>query len=87
MRIRLTGGEASDYLNFVLKDETTRTWYDLHGSNFHVPLRKDLQQLAKSDSEASSDEDVSVAPLLPLDRIPQLPQVRRGWGAGAAVSQ
>ncbi|GAB4820070.1 hypothetical protein N2152v2_007116 [Parachlorella kessleri] len=76
VRIHLAGGEASDYLNFVLKDETTRNWYDLNGSNFHIPLRPELQQQRQpgSDDQGESDSENTVAPLLPLDRIPQLPQ-------------
>lgn len=34
--MRLTGDEASDYLNFVVKDESTGEWYDLNGTNFQV---------------------------------------------------
>ncbi len=36
MELRLGGDEASDYLNFVVKDEGTGTWYDLNGTNFQV---------------------------------------------------
>ena len=36
MELRLTGDEASDYLNFVVKDEDAGTWYDLNGTNFQV---------------------------------------------------
>ena len=32
VRIRLAGGEASDYLNFVLKDETARIWWGRGGA-------------------------------------------------------
>jgi hypothetical protein len=35
----LAGDEASDRFNFVLKDESTNTWYDHYNSNFVVPLR------------------------------------------------
>lgn len=38
MELRLGGDEASDYLNFVVKDEDTGTWYDLNGTNFQVCL-------------------------------------------------
>lgn len=37
--INLTPDEASDVLNFVLKDEATNTWWDHYGSNFAVSLR------------------------------------------------
>lgn len=36
VEVRLTGDETSDYLNFVVKDETTGEWYDLNGTNFQV---------------------------------------------------
>eukprot|EP00967_Tisochrysis_lutea_P058591 scaffold74548_cov16-Tisochrysis_lutea.AAC.2 len=36
--IMLSAEEASDVLNFVLKDEATNTWYDNSGSNFRLPL-------------------------------------------------
>lgn len=48
--------------------------YDLHGSNFHIPLREELRAASSGEALSSSDAD-DVAPLLPLDRIPQLPQV------------
>lgn len=37
--IRLPGDEASDVLNFVLKDDATNTWYDNNNKNFAVSLR------------------------------------------------
>ena len=37
--INLPPDEASDVLNFVLKDDATNTWYDNNSSNFRVPLR------------------------------------------------
>ncbi|KAF5843594.1 hypothetical protein DUNSADRAFT_12856 [Dunaliella salina] len=36
--IMLSAEEASDVLNFVLKDDATNTWYDNSGSNFRLPL-------------------------------------------------
>ena len=36
MEIKLVGDEVSDYLNFVVKDESTGNWYDLDGTNFQV---------------------------------------------------
>ena len=34
----LSGEEASDYINFVVKDTSSGTWYDQGGSNYHIPL-------------------------------------------------
>lgn len=38
VQLTLTGKEASDYLNFVVKDTSSGTWYDQGGTNFHIPL-------------------------------------------------
>lgn len=38
VEVRLTGDEASDYLNFVVKDTSTGEWYDLNGTNFQVRI-------------------------------------------------
>lgn len=48
MTIRLPGDEASDVLNFVLKDDATNTWYDNMGSNFAVSLRAPVNPPAGS---------------------------------------
>ena len=34
----LSGDEASDFINFVVKDTSSGTWYDQAGTNYHVPL-------------------------------------------------
>ena len=34
----LSGDEASDYINFVVKDSSSGTWYDQEGTNYHIPL-------------------------------------------------
>lgn len=34
----LSGDEASDYINFVVKDTSSGTWYDQGGTNYHIPL-------------------------------------------------
>ncbi len=39
--IELPPEEASDLMNFVLKEDTTNTWYDNNNANFRVPLRRD----------------------------------------------
>ncbi|GFR47292.1 hypothetical protein Agub_g8979 [Astrephomene gubernaculifera] len=51
--LHLDGEEASDYLNFVLKDDATNTWYDNNGSNFKVPLRADPSASASAAAAAS----------------------------------
>ena len=38
VQLVLIGKEASDYLNFVVKDTSSGTWYDQGGTNFHIPL-------------------------------------------------
>ena len=34
----LSGDEASDYINFVVKDTSSGTWFDQGGTNYHIPL-------------------------------------------------
>uniref|UniRef100_A0A383VC26 Uncharacterized protein n=1 Tax=Tetradesmus obliquus TaxID=3088 RepID=A0A383VC26_TETOB len=48
LRIRLDGDEASDIINFVLKDDATNTWYDHLGSNFAVPLRSGKEEAGQA---------------------------------------
>lgn len=38
VELLLSGGEASDYINFVVKDSSSGTWYDREGTNYHIPL-------------------------------------------------
>lgn len=64
--IQLKGPEASDYLNFVIKDESTGTWYDQFGSNFKVALR-----LALTSQAFDEDDDVPAA--VPDSELPELP--------------
>lgn len=73
VRLTLAGDERSDYLDFVLKDETTDTWYDFNGSNYQVPLRRELASAA-DDYVSSESEDDEEQVLLPLSAIPALPQ-------------
>jgi hypothetical protein len=47
--IALDGAEASDYINFVLKDAATNTWYDSNGSNFQMALTSALRSFASLD--------------------------------------
>ncbi|KAL4448876.1 hypothetical protein ABPG77_007593 [Micractinium sp. CCAP 211/92] len=87
VEVRLTGDEASDYLNFVVKDTSTGEWYDLNGTNFQVALRGDsedpmavpvAQPVAgangKNGNGKANGATLDLPPLLPLDRVPQLPQ-------------
>jgi len=64
LRLELNGDEASDVLNFVLKDDATNTWYDNNGTNFTVALRKPQ---GSTDSALSSTEDVMDGSVLPKD--------------------
>jgi hypothetical protein len=48
--LELAGGDASDFLNFVVKDAATGTWFDYNGSNFHVPLRAALMTASMTES-------------------------------------
>lgn len=67
VELRLRGEECSDFLNFVVKDSSTGTWYDFYKDNFHVPLRLALSTLAL---ESIDDEEVnSVAEA----QLPELP--------------
>ena len=70
--ITLKGDECSDYLNFVVKDASTETWYDFYGGNFHVPLRLALTSMALD--EASMDEEI----FIPDDQLPELPNELTG---------
>jgi len=36
--LMLSGDEASDYINFVVKDTSSGTWYNQGGTNYHIPL-------------------------------------------------
>jgi alpha-glucan,water dikinase len=78
LRIRLAGAEASDFLNFVLKDAAADAWYDLNGANYQVPLRAALVGTPSASdvlrSVDSDDEDAAAAVLLPLDQVPPVPQ-------------
>lgn len=80
--IRLAGDEASDFLNFVVKDEESGAWYDFNGTNFQVPLRAPPMVSApmptampngSTNGKAAAAADLP--PLLALDQIPQVSQV------------
>jgi len=74
VEIRLSGDERSDYLNFVVKDTSTNTWYDFYGDNFHVPLQLALSSAAFDESLlASVDGDAGAGVTVPDDMLPELP--------------
>ena len=93
VELRLAGDEASDFLNFVVKDEDTATWFDLNGTNFQISLRgpeagpalgalsngSSLSKAGGSKAAAAAAAAAELPPLLPMDSIPQLPQVGV-WG-------
>lgn len=47
--MELPSQDAADYLNFVLKDASTNTWYDSNGSNFKLALRTALRSFMSMD--------------------------------------
>ncbi|GLC33353.1 hypothetical protein PLESTB_000342400 [Pleodorina starrii] len=53
--LHLDGEEASDFFNFVLKDDATNTWYDNNGTNFKVPLRPDATSAAPKVDQLPKD--------------------------------
>ncbi|PNW80482.1 hypothetical protein CHLRE_07g319300v5 [Chlamydomonas reinhardtii] len=53
--LHLDGEEASDFLNFVLKDDATNTWYDNNGTNFKVELRADASPSAPKLDQLPKD--------------------------------
>ncbi|GAX78330.1 hypothetical protein CEUSTIGMA_g5772.t1 [Chlamydomonas eustigma] len=54
LTIVLNGDEASDCLNFVLKDDATNTWYDNNGGNFTLNLRGGDSSATVTSATASS---------------------------------
>ncbi|KAL4422809.1 hypothetical protein ABPG75_009006 [Micractinium tetrahymenae] len=86
VEVLLSGDEASDYLNFVVKDESSGQWYDLNGTNFQVALRGEPEDpaavpVAEPAAGANGNGNgngahatLELPVLLPLDRVPQLPQ-------------
>jgi alpha-glucan,water dikinase len=57
----LAGDEASDALNFVIKDEATDTWWDHNGANFRVPLRVELATASMLDGVSAGNGSVASA--------------------------
>ncbi len=72
--LQFQGQEASEALNFVIKDNSTGRWYDFNGDNFHVPLSLDYEQQAEAARSSPKESKAAVAePPLRDDQLPQLP--------------
>lgn len=65
IHLRFPADDSYDYLNFVIKEIETNSWYDAQGSNFHVPLRLALSSMA----ELTIDDEVFIPP----EQLPDLP--------------
>jgi hypothetical protein len=74
VRIRLPPSQSSDALLFVIKDESSGTWYDKNGKNYRVALRAGLE-VYETGSESETDDE-GPALVLTEDQIPDVPQVR-----------
>lgn len=70
--LQFQGPEASEALNFVIKDNSTGRWYDCNGDNFHVPLSLDYEQQAEA-AKSSPKEEKAAEPPLRDEQLPQLP--------------
>lgn len=60
----LEDSDCSGYLDFVIKDSRSDTWYDSYGENFHVPLQR---------QDKVSDGDQNKSRPLPENQIPDVP--------------
>ena len=72
VEIRLGKDTPGKYLNFVVKDTASGEWYDINGSNFHVPI-----DLAESEGSMGGTEMVQQyenRELLREEDIPSIPQ-------------
>lgn len=58
----LPSSDAADYLNFVLKDASTNTWYDSNGSNFQLALRTSLRSFMSMDDAEFVRTPTTVSP-------------------------
>ena len=68
--LQFQGPEASQALNFVIKDNSTGRWYDYNGDNFHVPLSLEGDQTEVISKPKEKKE--AKAPLTDA-QMPQLP--------------
>ena len=60
-----------------MQEETSNTWYDLSGSNFHIPMRPEHLEAAAAQELAAEAGGSALPTLLPPEDVPQLPQVRQ----------
>jgi len=70
---------GAGYLNFVIKDEESGRWFDVHGGNFHIPLGVEGVTRYESASESSETDDEGVPQeaqnvLMSMDDIAEVPQ-------------
>ncbi|KAK9862667.1 hypothetical protein WJX84_011161 [Apatococcus fuscideae] len=74
LQLQFDGPEASEALNFVIKDNGTGRWYDYNGSNFHVPLSFNPGEEAEA-AMSKPKESKAPATQAPLqdNQLPQLP--------------
>lgn len=75
--IEIDEGDVSRYLNFVLKDTNSDTWYDFNGGNFHIPLRLDGEQKGDGSGARAHRKLEGVTrkkQMLREDDIPAIPQ-------------
>ena len=74
-----TAGQ-SGYLNFVIKDEESGRWYDVHGGNFHIPIGVEGATRLESSDESGDERTAGLdggegrQVLLSLDEIAEVPQ-------------
>ncbi|WPT16709.1 Alpha-glucan water dikinase [Picochlorum sp. SENEW3] len=76
VEIRLRNDDPARYLNFVVKDTASGEWYDINGSNFHVPISL-VDESKVSVGSGSADEMVQQNQkkvLLREEEIPSIPQ-------------
>ncbi len=66
--LQFQGPEASQALNFVIKDSSTGRWYDYNGDNFHVPLSGEADE-----AEVTVSKPVETKAPLRNDQLPQVP--------------
>ena len=51
----LSGDEASDYINFVVKDSSSGTWYDQEGTNYHIPLTGSVATMSIDEQDPDAE--------------------------------
>lgn len=53
--LMLSGDEASDYINFVVKDSSSGTWYDQGSTNYHIPLTGSVATMSIDEQIPDAD--------------------------------